>query len=74
MILHLTQFAPRQQTCVLPRTVLDSVCRVHVQKNQKELRSSFISCVCTYYHIICKTYHINAYHSSVSPKHVCLRC
>ena len=36
VILHLAQFAPTQQTCVMPCTVLDNVRRVHVQKNQKQ--------------------------------------
>ena len=35
MILHLAQFAPTQQNCVLPCTVLNRVRRVHVHKNPK---------------------------------------
>ena len=38
-MLHLAQFAPLQQNCTPPCTVLKSVRRVHVQKNQKKQKN-----------------------------------
>ena len=35
--------------------------------------SSFIPFLRTYYHIICRTYHTNAYNNNLRPKHVCVR-
>ena len=40
VMLHLAQFAPTQQNCVLPCTVLNSVRRMHVQKKTKKTKTS----------------------------------
>ena len=42
MILYLAQFAPTQQNCVLPCTVLNSVRRVHVQKNKRKQKNLLV--------------------------------
>ena len=73
VVLHLARFAPTQQRCMLPCTVLNSVCRVQRCKNGPKIPQIYIFQptpvhMVSYfiYYLACKylEYHL-------CPKHVC---